>query len=100
MVARGQPYVYSGSLVTRGGGVARVLSTGPRSEIGRIGPSLATLDTEAPRLRSETMRIGGGAPSRCLSYCCLVFCATVGLMRCWPASRSACRCCPKSFPSY
>lgn len=63
----GQPYVYSGSLVARGGGTARVLATGPRSEIGRIGQSLATLDTEAPRLRRETTRIvtwcaiGGGA---------------------------------------
>lgn len=53
----GQPYVYSGSLVTRGSGIARVLATGPRSEIGRIGQSLATLDTEAPRLRRETTRI-------------------------------------------
>jgi Ca2+-transporting ATPase len=63
----GQPYVYSGSLVTRGAGIARVLATGPRSEIGRIGQSLATLDVEAPRLRRETTRIvtwcgiGGGA---------------------------------------
>jgi Ca2+-transporting ATPase len=62
----GQPYVYSGSLVVRGSGIARVLATGPRSEIGRIGQSLATLDTEAPRLRRETTRIvtwcaiGGG----------------------------------------
>ena len=63
----GQPYVYSGSLVVRGSGMARALATGPRSEIGRIGQSLATLDTEAPRLRRETTRIvtwcaiGGGA---------------------------------------
>jgi Ca2+-transporting ATPase len=63
----GQPFVYSGSLVVRGSGTARVLATGPRSEIGRIGQSLATLDTEAPRLRRETTRIvtwcaiGGGA---------------------------------------
>jgi Ca2+-transporting ATPase len=62
----GQPYVYSGSLVTRGSGISRVLATGPRSEIGRIGQSLATLDAEAPRLRRETTRIvtwcgiGGG----------------------------------------
>lgn len=62
----GQPFVYSGSLVTRGSGMALVLATGPRSEIGKIGQSLATLDTEAPRLRQETMRIvtwcaiGGG----------------------------------------
>lgn len=63
----GQPYVYSGSLVARGSGVARVLVTGPRSEIGLIGQSIAALETEAPRLRRETTRIvtwcaiGGGA---------------------------------------
>ncbi len=63
----GQPYIYSGSLVTRGTAIARVIATGPRSEIGRIGQSLASLDTEAPRLRRETTRlvawcgIGGGA---------------------------------------
>lgn len=62
----GQPFVYAGSLVARGSGIARVMATGPRSEIGRIGQSLATLDTEAPRLRRETTRIvtwcaiGGG----------------------------------------
>ena len=63
----GLPFLYSGSLVTRGSGLARVLATGPRSEIGRIGQSLAGLETEAPRLRRETTRIvtwcavGGGA---------------------------------------
>ncbi|WP_328806509.1 cation-translocating P-type ATPase [Novosphingobium aerophilum] len=62
----GQPFVYAGSLVTRGSGIARVTATGPRSEFGRIGQSLATLDSEAPRLRTETTRIvawcalGGG----------------------------------------
>jgi Ca2+-transporting ATPase len=62
-----QPIVYSGSLVTSGGGVARVVATGPRSEIGKIGQSLAALDPEPPRLRRETARIvrycaiGGGA---------------------------------------
>ena len=62
-----QPNVYAGSLVTRGSGLARVIATGPSSEIGRIGQSLATLDTEPPRLRRETARIvklcaiGGGA---------------------------------------
>src|SRR6185369_4731938 len=62
----GQAIVYSGSLVTRGSGLARVIATGPNSEIGKIGKSLATLDTEPPRLRRETARIvrvcgfGGG----------------------------------------
>ena len=61
-----QPFVYSGSLVVRGGGMAVITATGSRSEIGKIGLSLATLDNEAPRLRIETTRIvtlsaiGGG----------------------------------------
>ncbi len=63
----GRPYVYSGSLVVRGSGIARVVATGPQTEIGRIGQSLASLKTEAPRLRRETTRtvtwcaIGGSA---------------------------------------
>lgn len=61
-----QPLVYSGSLVTRGTGLAQVVATGPRSEIGKIGQSLSTLEAEPPRLRRETARIvricaiGGG----------------------------------------
>ena len=62
-----QPYLYSGSLVARGSGTALVIATGALSEIGKIGQSLATLDSEAPRLRTETTRIvriaaiGGGS---------------------------------------
>ncbi len=61
-----QPFVYSGSMMTRGSGIARVVATGTASQIGRIGVSLATLDTEPPRLRIEITRIvtfcaiGGG----------------------------------------
>ena len=53
----GQPLVYSGSMVTRGNGVARVTATGVATQIGRIGKSLATLNTEVPRLRIETAHI-------------------------------------------
>ncbi len=53
----GQPYVYSGSLVVRGSAVARVVATGARTEIGKIGQSLQALDVEAPRLRQETSRL-------------------------------------------
>ena len=61
-----QPFVYSGSLIARGHGLAQVTATGPNSEIGKIGKTLAALDIEAPRLRRETARIvrysalGGG----------------------------------------
>ncbi len=62
----GHPWVFSGTLVVRGNGLAIVTATGARSEIGRIGASLATLEREAPRLRREITRIvllcgiGGG----------------------------------------
>jgi Ca2+-transporting ATPase len=49
--------VYSGTLVVKGQGRAEVTATGPRTEFGRIGASLATLDFEKTRLQSETARI-------------------------------------------
>lgn len=63
------PYVYSGSLIVRGSGIVEVFATGPRSEIGKIGQSLQSLETEPPRLRAQTLRlvrlsaIGGGLVS-------------------------------------
>jgi Ca2+-transporting ATPase len=51
------PALFSGSLVVRGSGLAEVIATGPRSEIGRIGQSLRDLRTEAPRLQAETRRL-------------------------------------------
>ena len=47
------PYIYSGTLVVRGHGVARVLRTGPRSEIGRIGRDLVTLQPEESLLQRQ-----------------------------------------------
>jgi P-type Ca2+ transporter type 2C len=52
-----QPFIYSGSLVARGSGMACTLATGARTEIGKIGTTLATMTPEAPRLRAETTRI-------------------------------------------
>ncbi|WP_022721648.1 cation-translocating P-type ATPase [Rhodopseudomonas sp. B29] len=49
-----QPMVYSGSLIVRGSGLAEVTATGPRSEIGKIGQALGTMQTEAPRLQTQT----------------------------------------------
>ena len=47
------PYVFSGSLVVRGAGIAEVVATGPTSEIGKIGQSLSSLETEPPRLQTQ-----------------------------------------------
>ncbi|MFZ2158790.1 MAG: cation-translocating P-type ATPase [Bradyrhizobium sp.] len=51
------PYVFSGSLVVRGTGMGEVMATGIRSEIGKIGQSLSTLETEPPRLQAQTRRV-------------------------------------------
>jgi P-type Ca2+ transporter type 2C len=51
------PFVYSGTLVVRGLGLAEVLATGARSEIGRIGRSLGELETAAPHLQIQTRRL-------------------------------------------
>ncbi len=51
------PYIFSGTLVVRGRGRAIVTATGPRSEIGRIGVAIASIETEPPRLKSETTRL-------------------------------------------
>jgi Ca2+-transporting ATPase len=53
------PYVFSGSLVVRGKGIGEVIATGARSEIGKIGHSLSTLETEPPRLQAQTRRLVG-----------------------------------------
>ena len=51
------PYVFSGSLVVRGSAIGEVIATGVNSEIGKIGQSLSTLETEPPRLQAQTRRI-------------------------------------------
>ncbi len=51
------PYVFSGSLVVRGTGIGEVVAIGALSEIGKIGQSLSTLETEPPRLQAQTRRI-------------------------------------------
>ena len=51
------PFVYSGTLVVRGSGLAVVSATGAASEIGRIGQSLSTIETEAPRLQLQMRRL-------------------------------------------
>jgi Ca2+-transporting ATPase len=54
--AAGAP-VFSGTLVVKGQGRAEVVATGPRTEFGRIGESLAALDVGKTRLQSETARL-------------------------------------------
>ncbi|EEW25405.1 cation-translocating P-type ATPase [Rhodobacter ferrooxidans] len=51
------PFVFAGTLVVRGSGLAEVTATGARSEIGRIGKSLGMLEVEVPHLQRQMRRL-------------------------------------------
>ena len=53
----GLPFVFSGSLIVRGNGMASITATGKGTEIGRIGHELARVEAEPPRLRRQTARL-------------------------------------------
>lgn len=75
-----QPFVYSGTLVVQGRGMAEVLATGPRSEMGKIGRSLQEVQVERTPLQRETGRL-----VRVLAVWGLLLCAVLvvgyGLLR-------------------
>ena len=50
------PFVFSGTLLTQGQGLARVVATGMRTEIGKIGKALQTLVPELSMIQRETRR--------------------------------------------
>ncbi len=66
------PFVYSGTLVVKGQGVAEVRSTGPRTEIGKIGKALQTLEPEDTNLQKQTSKIVRNFAIIGLSLCVIV----------------------------
>ena len=52
-----QPFIYSGTLIVQGRGVAEVLATGARTEMGKIGKALRTLETERTPLQVATQKL-------------------------------------------
>ena len=64
--------VYSGTLVTRGQARAIVFATGPRTEFGRIGLSLASLEVTRTTLQRETARVVKLVAILGLSLCVVV----------------------------
>jgi len=53
----GTPFLWSGSLIVRGTGLAQVITTGARTEIGRIGHSLGTIKSAPTPLQTQTRRL-------------------------------------------
>jgi Ca2+-transporting ATPase len=55
--ALAEPFVYAGTLVTRGHAIAEVLATGGRTEMGKIGRALSAASFERTALQEETSRL-------------------------------------------
>jgi Ca2+-transporting ATPase len=53
----GTPWAFSGSLVVKGQGIAEVLRTGARTELGKIGEALESVQTERTMLQRDVDRI-------------------------------------------
>ena len=47
------PFLFAGSLVVRGSGIALVHATGLHSEMGKIGHALQTIETQQPHLQKQ-----------------------------------------------
>jgi len=48
-----QPFVYSGSMVVQGNGLAKVTHTGMNTQIGKIGKSISEVEESPSRLKKE-----------------------------------------------
>jgi P-type Ca2+ transporter type 2C len=66
------PFLFSGSLVSQGQGVARVLSIGADTEMGHIGTALKGIETENTSLQKETGRL-----VRIVFIVAIILCAVV-----------------------
>jgi len=51
------PFVFSGTLIVQGQGIAQVRSTGINTEMGNIGKALQTVQVEGTRLQQEVGRL-------------------------------------------
>ena len=68
----GLPFIFSGTMVVKGQGVARVLSIGSSTEIGKIGKALQTLEQEDTNLQRQTAKIVKTFASVGLALCVIV----------------------------
>lgn len=66
------PFVYSGSLVVKGQGIAIVHATGLNTEIGKIGKALQILELEDTDLQKQTSKIVRNFAIVGISLCILV----------------------------
>ncbi len=70
-----RPLVYSGTLIVRGDGIARVYAAGLETELGKIGTALARVEVGRTALQNEVSRM-----VRLLAIAGMTACAVVGVV--------------------
>src|SRR6266545_2596701 len=70
-----RPFVYSGTLIVRGDGIARVVATGVRTELGKIGTALEGVEIGRTALQTEVGRM-----VRLLAAAGMAACVAVGVV--------------------
>jgi Ca2+-transporting ATPase len=66
------PFVFSGTLIVQGQGIAQVRSTGIQTEMGKIGKALQTVQIEGTKLQAEVGRLVRLVAILGLSLCVIV----------------------------
>lgn len=74
------PYIYSGSLIVQGQGIAKVISIGQNTELGKIGKALSSVISEDSLLQKETAKIVKNIAIFGVALCLLVI-LLFGLIR-------------------
>jgi len=74
------PFVYSGTLVVAGRGVAKVTATGIDTEMGKIGKALQTIHEEETLIKKETGRLVRSFALAGIALCLLIL-AIYGFVR-------------------
>lgn len=69
------PFLFSGSLIVQGKGIARVTAIGEKTELGKIGKALASQEEETSRVQAET--------SHAVKVIATTSAALVGLLVIW-----------------
>ena len=66
------PFVFSGTLVVQGQGFAEIKATGAKTELGKIGKALRSVEPGATRLQAEVSRLAGILATLGLSLCGII----------------------------
>ncbi|HVI96563.1 MAG TPA: cation-translocating P-type ATPase [Anaeromyxobacter sp.] len=78
-----QPFIWAGTLVVRGHGVAEVCATGPRTEMGRLGASLASLEPGRTPLQLEVTSLVKAFAAIGLGLCAALVLLHVAIRGAW-----------------